>query len=423
MGDWEEFCDANGWDVGSEDDYNSFINSLDEEPRSSRRGPTAPTTEIEPTASRDDLIGALLQGVCQRGVEVEIKDRIQSKCRGQIFLDAFDDWPDAPWPRIYLCIEHDLNVPVSFLIEVMRESGLPLLTDNNEWLAWDTREQRLKCGPVSREGCWYSARAKKPEASLEEHEMDLVRFLHRAALSMDHGKKPLLLHSEHLYDAMNRREFEYEDPRRIPNKDVGNYILAYYNSTGKTTSIPLERAAKLEHPVFTRTSAYMWCDGDLVPLLNNASLLVGAFLMAVSHNPNEFQWFVARERGTIFHSAVERIEAPRAPTARDPHPAVTISRDAQRQTYVTRESYDALQIATDLTDYACAPGTVYLTLGGHPVDSKVVTTPEMYLHAVTTLYRLGYSIDYNLGNGARLTKRTNTVEKPIPFKTAASNRT
>jgi len=35
MGDWEEFCEANGWNVGSEDDYDAFLDSLED--RSSRR--------------------------------------------------------------------------------------------------------------------------------------------------------------------------------------------------------------------------------------------------------------------------------------------------------------------------------------------------------------------------------------------------
>ena len=33
MSDWEEFCDANGWNAGSEDDYDEFLDSLEDRPR------------------------------------------------------------------------------------------------------------------------------------------------------------------------------------------------------------------------------------------------------------------------------------------------------------------------------------------------------------------------------------------------------
>ena len=33
MSDWEEFCDANGWNAGSEDDYDEFLDSLEDLPR------------------------------------------------------------------------------------------------------------------------------------------------------------------------------------------------------------------------------------------------------------------------------------------------------------------------------------------------------------------------------------------------------
>jgi hypothetical protein len=44
MSDWEDFCDSKGWNAGSEADYDSFLDSLEDEPV--RR--TLVKREIEP---------------------------------------------------------------------------------------------------------------------------------------------------------------------------------------------------------------------------------------------------------------------------------------------------------------------------------------------------------------------------------------
>jgi hypothetical protein len=362
-----------------------------------------PATEIEPTVGRDELLAVLVDGICNGGLDVRVQCQIRTSPHGVYELSAFDECPDAPLPNLYLRIAHDFCIPVTFLIDVIRTSGVPLLSDEG-WLAWDARDQRLKHNPPCVEDLWHRARAKRPEESMDERELHLMRLLRRAVLSTDHGKKPLMLQREFLDDAMLHREVEFEDPCRIHGDAVDRYMLAFYASAGKAASFPLAQAAKLGFPIVTRNSAYMWRDHDFVPLLSNAKLLTGAFLIATKFNPNEFQWFLARERGTLFQSAIERVEAPRDPRAPLPSPWFSSARDSQRRTYVTWEGEDALSIATNIIECASELGAVYLTVDGHPLDVDFVTTPVLYRQAIRILNSFGYAIQYNLGPGVRLEK-------------------
>ncbi|MFA7503600.1 MAG: hypothetical protein WCZ28_02765 [Burkholderiaceae bacterium] len=36
MSDWEEFCESNGWNAGSPEDYDKFLDSLEDKPRRRR---------------------------------------------------------------------------------------------------------------------------------------------------------------------------------------------------------------------------------------------------------------------------------------------------------------------------------------------------------------------------------------------------
>lgn len=41
MSDWEDFCDSNGWNIGSEADYDRFLDSLEDRPARRTRQPGA----------------------------------------------------------------------------------------------------------------------------------------------------------------------------------------------------------------------------------------------------------------------------------------------------------------------------------------------------------------------------------------------
>jgi hypothetical protein len=140
----------------------------------------------------------------------------------------------------------------------------------------------------------------------------------------------------------------------------------------------------------------------LVPLLNGGRLLAGAFEIATRFNPNQFRWFLARERGTIFQAAIERIEPPRDSQAPPPERWYIHWRGPQKHTYVASGAWgadEALDIAKSLAEWASEMGTVFITVEGHPLDARAVTTPDLYLHAVAMLGRFGHAVRYSLTDG------------------------
>lgn len=406
MSEWEEFCEGMGCNAGSEEDYEYMLDMLDEPVLSK-----FPAAEIAPSVGRDALIAVLIDGVIKGGLEVSIRAQKLDSFGGEYKIDGFDDWPYSPLPNLFLRIAYEIDVPITSLIDAMRTSGVPLLSDEGIWLAWDAREKCVKLTPLTVESLWHHDPGARPEEATDNHELRLRGLLRRAALSTDHGKKPLLIQSEFLDEAMQCREIEFEDFRRISGDAIGGYVLAFYDSTGKPASIPLSQAMALGLPICTRNAAYKKLGNDLVPLLSYAKLLVGAFQIATRINPNEFEWFTARERGTVFHSAIERIDGPKNPHACAPVRGHLYWKDPQKQTYVTSHSDEALTIANKITEWASDIGTVYITSSGHPLDADLVTTPELYQHAIKTLNDFGYSLDYSLTGGVHLRKVDCSLDK------------
>jgi hypothetical protein len=186
-----------------------------------------PTEEIAASIGQDALVAVLLDGLCHGGLEVFVEAQVADPLGGEYGLEVFAEWPDKPHPNLYLRIESEHYVPISFLIDTLRRIRVPLLLDDGRWMAWDTREQRLKQTPVAGEALWTRARARTPEASLDERETGILQMLHRAALTTDHGKKPLLLHKELLQDALHRREVEFVPPGRLTGRAIDEYVLAW----------------------------------------------------------------------------------------------------------------------------------------------------------------------------------------------------
>lgn len=416
MGDWEEFCESKGMNAGCPDDYDGWLDSLD--------GPAAkpklPSKEIKPTLSQEALLSLLVSGACHGGLDLRIEAEVPCPLGGEYEgLGALDDHPDEPVPNLSLRIEHKAWVPFTFLIDTLRTKRVPVMHDEGGWVAWDDRDQRLKCAPPPLHWLWLLALAKRPEESMDERELKLMRLLHRALLSTDHGKKPVLLQRDFLHDAIHRREVEFMETRRISSDAIDRYVLAYYDSAGNPGAVPLAEAAELGFPIFTRCGAYRWRDGDLDPFLNSdAQMVAGAFVIATKFNPNQFEWFLARERGSIFQSAIERIAAPKNPHEPPLSQFWIPTMDAQKRRYTSEGSGHALSAAEGIMDWASEIGTVYMTGGGHPFDTDAVTTPELYLHALETLSRLGYEVRYTLRNGVTVDKQKANDEPPvmeIPF--------
>jgi hypothetical protein len=313
------------------------------------------------------------------------------------------EWPDKPIPNLYLVIEHDFEVSISFLIEVLRASQIPFFPEDWGWFAWDECDKLLKHNAPSVEWLWQQVLASRREEAMDKLAQHFYRMLRRAFLSTDHGMKPLLVHEENLNAALLHREFDFEPARRIRKDQVQRYSVVYFDATGQVVAVPLSKIEALQLPISTRTTFYYWCDGDLVTHLNQASLIVGAFKIATTVNPNHFEWFLKRARGSVFHSAFQRIEAPKDYV--DPNLApITISIGGGYQSM--RVVLDALKVAKRITDWASDQGTVYITSGGHPFDAKQVTTPALYQNAVNLFDQFGYSLTYDFQDcGVRLSKK------------------
>jgi len=408
-GEWEEYCESMGCSAGSAEDYEYMLDML-EEPVTTKP-PATTIKEIEPTIGRDELIAALVNGVFRGGLDVQIEAQNLDPFGGQYMPHSLDGLPDTPFPNLFLRIEYEIYVPITSLIDAMRTSGVPLLWNEGIWFAWDAREKCLKVTPLTVESLWHHDPGARPERPKDGRDQRVERLLRRAALSTDHGKKPLLLRSEFLNDAMQCREVEFESPCQIVAEDIQRYALAFYDSQGEPASVPLSQAVELGYPICTRNAAYKVCGRDLVPLLSNAKLLAGAFQIATLVNPNDFQWFLARERGTVFNSAIERIESPKNPRASPPVRGHVYWQDPQKRTYITSLTEDALSIASHIAELASKIGTVYLTQSDHPLEEDLVTTPDLYLHAVRTLINSGYLIDYNLAGGVNVRKANGIPER------------
>lgn len=366
------------------------------------RQPRHATSEIKPTIDRAHLEALLVQGICEFPLNVYmVLDPPHPYA--QAYLQSFAGRPDRPLPGVYLSIERDYDVPFSFLVDVLRATGLPFISDEGE-LVWDDQEKLIDSPPGRFDLQWQFEAALKADAldQVDEHLMHVIR---RAALSTDHGKKPILLHRNFVAEALQCMEFPFEQPRIIHCRDFGDYMVAFYDSLGKPRIVPLSQLASLKLPIFTRACAYSVGQDGLYPFMNTAKLLISAFRIAVKHNPNEFEWYLARQSGTVFDSVIERIEAPRDPLARPIDPRdLDRPEDPHRRMFEAQYDCDAANNAMALVALSAElEGTTYVTLGGPPFDADLVTTPRLYHHAVATLSSSGYHPRYDTTPGAKLT--------------------
>jgi len=364
--------------------------------------------EIPASVTKEDLIATMVEGIVRGGLQVLVHSRAPDPIGSDDYdLKAFADARDVPCPNLYLQVAHDIDVPITHLIDATRESGVPLFTEYGEWLAWDVRELRLKHPTRPLDWLWKEACAAVPPDNLSERQLRIVSLLRDAVLSPDHGKKPVLLRREFLQDAIQCREFAFEGPRLILPSEFDDHVLAYYDASGSPRSLPLGDAAMLGLPIATRHGAYTIdrADGALTPCINEAKLLAAAFSIATTASPTQFGWFAARERGTIFQSGVDRIEAPHDPSGRPPRPAPSGFRaraargdlpgEAPPRRYGDSFAGGARADAESIVEWSNHQlGTVYIAVSGHPLETPTVTTPALYLHAVQTLERFGYFLQY-----------------------------
>lgn len=363
---------------------------------------TPAEVEVEPTISRDELVVLLLRGICEPPLRAEAERNPPSN--GEMYLSYFSGQPDAPIPEMYVSFERNDYVPFSFLVDVLRETKLPLIAEDDT-LIWDDEEQRTDSFPDRFDRQWQYQAARKKD-HLERFDEVLVQLIRRSALSTDHGKKPILVHRKYVAEALQCMEFPFERPRIIRKQEFDEYLVAFYDTLGKPRVVPLAQLVELDMPIFTRTSAFMVDAGGLYPFLNKAKLLISAFRIAVKHDPNQFEWYEARHAGTVFDSVIDRVEAPQDPAAQPLQPNDLPScNDHYRLQFRAWHDCDAANNAMTLIELGTkSDRTTYITVGGHPFDAELVTTPQLYHHAVATLYLSGYHMQYPHRSGVKLTR-------------------
>lgn len=341
--------------------------------------------EVESNVTYDDLIQFLVQGIANSPIDVAVIAPGNPPISRSMEIEVLDGQLDEPAPTIHVRLGGSAIVSVTFLIAAIRNSGIPLLTENS-WLSWDSVDQCLRSEPDGLKYQWWRNEAFVSGEKLLDEEAQAVKILYRALWSTDHGKKPVLLHRDFVAGALLGREVKFLRPHNIKRESVSNYALAYYDCNGSIITQPLERLISLGYPIVTRSGSYHIKKGDVVSRLNEGKLLAGAFRMATHFNPNDFEWYLVRDRGTVFHSVIERIEPPRDANKYRCEPSLTFSAETD---------IEAIQTASKLVDIASRIGAIYLTSDGHPTEASFVTTPQHYLHAINTLVKHGYFVEYD----------------------------
>ncbi|NHZ37850.1 hypothetical protein [Massilia rubra] len=384
MSDWAEYCDSIGMNAGSENDYDDWLDGLSrsaDEKNGVNQKTHAPKV-CEPTLSQDEMIELLIKSTCtDSGLDTRVNSLTCNDPNADFDIFAIDGFQEGESSALEITIDHEQYVSPSFLAHSTKLSGVPLFVDDyqNGWIAWDSEEQCLRTGP----SCAHHAKNHRNAKSIarehlhpESEEARLLIFLKRCALSTDHGKKPILLRWETIDEAAPGHELKIENPRTLGSNEHENYVLAFYDRSGKVRVLPLTTAVKLGVPLATRNATYYEDSDTLYPSINNASLLSHGFLMATKQDVSKFDYFRVRTQASIFSSVIERIEPPR---------------NLKYSSFALNEPNDALNLARHIVQWSEAlPDTIYVSNGGHPLEAQLVTTPKMLLYATQKLDTHGW---------------------------------
>lgn len=392
MGDWEEYCDSLGMNAGSSDDYDAWINRLDRSAQEEEKTSIKKKHVIEvcePTLNQDEMIELLISSCTEGGLDTRVDVPANRDPNAEYHLTAMDGLREGQSSELEIRIGYEDYVPASFLAQSIKLSGIPLFSNDfeNGWVAWDAHDQCIKTGPSYA----YQARSyitpkkfAREELHPDSKDAEILSFMKRWALSTDHGMKPLLVHQENMDEVVRKREVEIESPRTLGPDEHQKYVLAFYDASGTVRFFPLSTVVKLGIPVPTRNATYYEDKDTLYPSINAASMLAHGFLLATKEQAPQFDFFRVRERGSVFHSAIQRIEPAddltRAyGTLDEPNPSLGLAKRIA-------------QWAGELSDQ------IYVTNGGHPMEAELVTTPEMLLNAIKKLDQHGLVPQYDAWN-------------------------
>lgn len=370
--------------------------------RRSETRPAMPEVEVVSTLSQKELTELLLAGVC-----FSVKQQVQGSHQWSTSDVAYAyDQQDV---NVYVAIDEDTKIPVSLLARVLRENEMPAAGQDGDWLVWDKANEAFKTVTFQRHdrvlprysGFPIPARFLPidftPKFPAKKFDQNLFGPLISAAASTDHGMRPLLIRKDRLDSALQRNKFVFEVPQRVVH-DIDSYVLGFFDHAGEIVTIPLDTLHQQELPIFTRHGSYRWRGSSLHPHLSYEKMFIAAFQIAKQHKSAEFEWYCARQKGTVFQAAFERVEALEdrfntKETAWDELGRICrYYSEYSRSNDYKGEGHERgpLGVATKICELSSTFGSVYIAIGGHPLDVDLVTTPDLYLHAMRILTKHGY---------------------------------
>ncbi len=163
--------------------------------------------EVDPDMTSDQLLAYMVQGIAGTLIDAQLMHINPPFPDTESFVEGLAGAEDFFMPDTYLLVDREFRIPISFLIDVMRTSRLPLCTYEGN-LMWDAHDERLDAPGGNFKQSWWDACTDRVEKACTSPQQ--ARLLHQAAVSTDHGKKPVLVRKEYLTEVLGRRRFAFE---------------------------------------------------------------------------------------------------------------------------------------------------------------------------------------------------------------------
>lgn len=318
MSDWEDYCESNGWNIGSADDYDRFLRSLEDKTVVPAKTTDASKVfhEYESDVTIEELIADINdcslgdnanEFSCEPwGWELGYDGELCYKFLSGITLD----YPELHrfTVRVQTTIRGEYYVSLRLFLEALRAVEIPVLV-YNDILAWNAKTQSIS---VSGNPAYYlHGSAPKTSDQLEESSK-LVHFLERSKWT-DHGFKPVIIPRNDI-DSLNRGEqVTFLDPNNMAVDELMQCGLAYFSKRGQPKWIPMDYVLSESTLLVTRTGNYLVKEKHVEPATDIATLMSGAYFLAKKQRPfggrsnMRTSYFLKKKRGTIFEPAFQTI--------------------------------------------------------------------------------------------------------------------
>lgn len=317
MSDWEDYCDSNGWSIGSADDYDRFLNSLEEKSVVSTSTKSTPQVihEYKSDVTIEELI-ADIEDCTLGGNSTDFSCEPWGwKLSGDELCDDFLDGLTHDYHqincytiRVRSAVRDGYWVSLRLFLDALRVSEIPVLVYNSV-VAWDGSNQ---CLTVSKSfGYKLQSYAQQTICELEE-KSKLVYFLERAR-STEHGFKPMIIRRNEIENLISGEQVTFLDPTNMAISELMDCVLAYFNQRGKPKWIPMNDVLSETTLLVTRVGNFL-ADGKRVRAIHDvATLMSGAYFIAKKQRPFggyrnlNISYYLRKESGTIFEPAFREI--------------------------------------------------------------------------------------------------------------------